>query len=160
MNLTFVVNGEQVNLDVDSGRTLLSILREELGLLGSKPGCEVGDCGACSVLLNGKLANSCLIKVKTLSDAEVVTIEGLCQPDGNPSDLQHAFITHGATQCGYCTPGMIVASEALLRTTPDPSREEIRTGLQGNLCRCTGYLQIIEAVEDVAMQRRNGGQDG
>ena len=159
MKLTFQVNGEQVSLDVDSGRTLLSILREELGLQGSKPGCEVGDCGACSVLLNGELANACLIKAKNLLDMEVVTIEGLREPDGNPSVLQQAFINHGATQCGYCTPGMIVASEALLRMTPDPSRDEIRAGLGGNLCRCTGYIQIIEAVEDAARVRRNGGQD-
>lgn len=161
MDLSFSVNGEVINLKVDSGESLLNILRNRLGLMGSKPGCEVGDCGACSVLLNGKRANSCLIKAKQLQGAEIVTIEGLSQPDGTPNDLQQAFITHGATQCGYCTPGMIMASEALLQETPDPSRQEIRDGLQNNLCRCTGYLQIIEAVEATAVIRKaaEGGQD-
>ena len=161
MDLSFSVNGKAIDLKVDSGESLLNILRNRLGLMGSKPGCEVGDCGACSVLLNGKRANSCLIKAKQLQDAEIVTIEGLSQPDGTPNDLQQAFITHGATQCGYCTPGMIMASEALLQETPDPSRQEIRDGLQHNLCRCTGYLQIIEAVEATAVMRKSaeGGQD-
>jgi carbon-monoxide dehydrogenase small subunit len=161
MDLSFSVNGEGIKLKVDNSESLLSILREHLGLMGSKPGCEVGDCGACSVLVNGELANSCLIKAKQLQDAEVVTIEGLSQPDGTPNDLQQSFITNGATQCGYCTPGMIMASEALLRHTPAPTRQDIREGLKNNLCRCTGYLQIIEAVEATAAIRRTaeGGQD-
>jgi carbon-monoxide dehydrogenase small subunit len=161
MVLRFSVNGETVELTVDTGESLLSILRNRLGLMGPKPGCEVGDCGACSVLLNGKRANACLIKGKQIQDAEVITIEGLSGKDGTPGDLQQAYINYGATQCGYCTPGMIVASEALLRANPDPTREEIKNGLQHNLCRCTGYVEIIEAVEGTALKRKleGGGQD-
>lgn len=136
MKLKFVVNGEKVTLEVDEGQSLLRLLRDGMGLMGSKPGCEVGDCGACSVLLNGELENACLIKAKQLEGAEVVTIEGLSLPDGKLSDLQEAFIEYGATQCGYCTPGMIIASEALLLGNPTPNRAEIREGLKSNLCRC------------------------
>lgn len=155
MNLSFTVNNAEVKLDVSPQQTLLSVLRNRLGLMGTKPGCEVGDCGACSVILDGELARACLIKANQLEGTSVTTIEGIHDEEGGPNDLQQAFIEFGATQCGYCTPGMIIAAEALLNRTLQPTRQEIRQHLEKNLCRCTGYQQIFEAVEHTAELRRN-----
>ncbi len=155
MNLSFTVNNAEVNLEVSPQQTLLSVLRNRLGLMGTKPGCEVGDCGACSVILDGELARACLIKANQLEGTSVTTIEGIHDEEGGPNDLQQAFIEFGATQCGYCTPGMIIAAEALLTRTLQPTRQEIRQHLEKNLCRCTGYQQIFEAVEHTAELRRN-----
>jgi len=160
-DVNFILNGKPVTAQPKPKQTLLHFLREELHLTGTKPGCEIGDCGACSVIIDGELKKSCIYLMKDLDGKEVISIEGIALPDGTPSDLQQAFIDHGATQCGYCTPGMIVAGEALLRNNPQPTEEQIREGLKDNLCRCTGYLQIIEAVADVAQQRarkEEGGQ--
>jgi carbon-monoxide dehydrogenase small subunit len=155
MRVVFTLNEELVELEVGSGTTLLHLLREHLGLTGAKPGCEIGECGACSVILDGRAVNSCQLLAPQVHGREVVTIEGLGAADGGPSDLQRAFVEFGAVQCGYCTPGMVVAAEALLERNPAPNREEIRTGIAGNLCRCTGYQQIVDAIEATAARRRS-----
>jgi carbon-monoxide dehydrogenase small subunit len=157
MQITFELNGRPVTCQVTSKQTLLRLLRDELRLTGAKPGCEKGDCGACSVIVDGKLEKSCLYPARNLEGKVVLTIEGIANPDGSPNDLQQAFLDHGATQCGYCTPGMILAGEALLRQNPNPTRQQIRTAIAGNLCRCTGYLQIIEAIEATAQKRQKEG---
>ena len=134
--------------------TLLRLLRDELRLTGTKIGCEKGDCGSCSVIIDGELKNACIYPARNLEGKSVVTIEGLRNPDGGPNDLQQAFLEHGATQCGYCTPGMLMAAEALLRHNFEPTRGEIREAIAGNLCRCTGYQQIVDAIEATAQTRR------
>jgi len=140
------VNGERREVLVDPYKTLLEVLREDLGLTGTKHGCELGECGACAVLLDGDLALSCLVAAVECDERSVTTVEGLRDgPDLHP--LQAAFADHGATQCGYCTPGMLVAARWVLDRRPDATREEIAEALSGQLCRCTGYLQIYEAVE-------------
>jgi carbon-monoxide dehydrogenase small subunit len=146
-----------MTLQVSSKLTLLRLLRDELKLTGSKIGCEKGDCGACSVIVDGELKNACIYPARNLEGKSVLTIEGLHNPDGSPNDLQKAFLENGATQCGYCTPGMIMAGEALLRHNPNPTRLEIREALAGNLCRCTGYQQIVDAIEETAQKRRQKG---
>jgi CO/xanthine dehydrogenase Mo-binding subunit/aerobic-type carbon monoxide dehydrogenase small subunit (CoxS/CutS family) len=154
MELSFVLNGEEVTLEVDPARPLLDVLRQDLGLTGTKQGCDhEGECGACTVLLDGKPVRSCLTPAGKAAGRAVVTVEGLSGPDGlHP--LQEAFIEVGAVQCGYCTPGMLMTSKALLDRLPDPSREEIVAALAGNLCRCTGYKRIVEAVELAAARMR------
>jgi aerobic-type carbon monoxide dehydrogenase small subunit (CoxS/CutS family) len=153
LRLSFQVNGEGRELLVDSYKTLLEVLREDLGLTGTKHGCELGECGACAVLLDGELALSCLVAAVECQDRAVTTIEGLRDgPELHP--LQAAFADHGAAQCGYCTPGMIVAAKWLLDRKPDATREEIAEALAGQLCRCTGYLQIYEAVESAGRVMR------
>ena len=144
---TLKVNGDTCTVAADSHHTLLEILREELGLTGTKHGCELGECGACAVLIDGQPMLSCLaLPVEHQAPAEIVTVEGLS--DGaRPHALQTAFAELGAAQCGYCTPGMLLAARALLDRSPRPAREEIREALAGNLCRCTGYVKILEAVE-------------
>lgn len=161
MELNFVLNGQPLTIqEVDETCTLLELLRERLGLTGTKHGCDNGVCGACSVLLNGQLTKSCRTTVTKVEGAEVTTIEGLLGADGELSDLQEAFLDYGAVQCGFCTPGMVIAAEALLRRKPNPTRAEIRRGIAGNICRCTGYQQIVNAVEGVATQRlAEGGED-
>ncbi len=154
MKLQFMLNGEPVALDdVPPEMLLVDLLRDVLGLTGAKRGCDTGTCGACSVLLDGKLTKSCRTPVAKVTGRDVVTIEGLCAPDGGLSDLQRAFLAHGAVQCGFCTPGMVLAGEALLRKNPTPTRAEIRRGIAGNLCRCTGYQQIVDAIEATAQAR-------
>ncbi|NPV75565.1 MAG: (2Fe-2S)-binding protein [Anaerolineae bacterium] len=153
MNIAFKLNGKKTSVTIPEDITLLTMLREHLNLTGTKQGCEIGECGACSVLLDGKLVNSCLVLAPQVEGREVVTIEGIRGLDGGPNDLQQNFIDHGAIQCGYCTPGMILASEALLSAHLKPSRSEIREALSGNLCRCTGYQQIVDAVEATAKSR-------
>jgi carbon-monoxide dehydrogenase small subunit len=133
--------------------TLLEYLRESLGLKGAKEGCGVGDCGACTVLLDGSPVNACLTLAVEADGRQVITIEGLCK-DGRLSELQQAFIDHGAVQCGYCSPGMILASQGLLKENPNPTEVDVRRALAGNLCRCTGYDSIVAAVLDVSRKRR------
>ncbi len=153
-DLALTVNGARYERAVET-RTLLSdFLRHDLGLTGTKEGCAVGECGACSVLLDGRLVNSCLTLAAQAAGRNVITIEGIRAADGGPNDLQQSFIDHGAVQCGYCTPGMVLAGEALLTANPNPNRSEIRTAIAGNLCRCTGYQQIVDAVEATAAKRR------
>lgn len=148
-SLVLKVNGESHALQVEPHRSLLDVLREELGLTGTKKGCDAGDCGACTVLLDGAPVNACLVLAVQADGREVSTIEGVAR-DGQLHPLQEAFIEHGAAQCGFCTPGILMNSIALLRETPSPTRTEIQEALSGNLCRCTGYVQIIEAIESVA----------
>jgi len=145
----FQVNGERRTVDVYPMERLLDVLREKLGLTGTKEGCGEGECGACSVLLDGQLVNSCLVPVLQAAGCEVLTIEGLAR-DGELHPLQEAFALAGGAQCGICTPGMILASYALLQRSPRPSDQEIREGLAGNLCRCTGYEKIFESVRQAS----------
>ena len=137
------------------GESLLYVLRERLALMGSKGACEQGECGSCSVLLDNELVCSCLVLAASAPGQEIVTIEGVA-PVGSPSDVQQAFVEFGAVQCGFCTPGLIMAAHALLERTPLPTDTEIREELSGNICRCTGYGRIIEAVQQVAVSRRDG----
>jgi len=149
------LNGKAVTLEVQPHRLLLDLLRDEIGLTGTKEGCGTGDCGACTVLLNGRPVNSCLILSGELDGADIVTIEGLkIGPEFHP--VQKAFIQDGGAQCGYCTPGMLMMSKALLDENLNPTEEEIRFALSGNLCRCTGYAKIIQAVQDAARELRAG----
>ena len=149
VELTFKVNGETVSPRVDFQATLLEVLRNNLELTGTKYGCGEGECGACAVLLDGKLVNSCLVLAVECAGAEVLTIEGL-KTNGRLHPIQQAFIDHGAVQCGFCTPGMIMATYALLQENPSPDEDQIKRGLEGNLCRCTGYRKIIDAVLSLA----------
>jgi aerobic carbon-monoxide dehydrogenase small subunit len=149
IKLEITVNGVKHSLKVDPNLRLLDLIREELDLTGTKEGCGIGECGACTVILDGKAVNSCLILAGQCAGREVVTIEGLS--DGEKlHPLQQAFLDHGAVQCGFCTPGMILSAAALLREQPSPSEDEIRVAISGNLCRCTGYTQIVEAVQAAA----------
>lgn len=153
MQLEFTLNGQAISIEVDPELKLVQLLRDVLGLTGTKFGCGIGVCGVCSVLLDGALVKSCTLLVGRVAGRHVTTIEGIHAPDGGPNDLQQAFLKHGATQCGYCTPGMVLAGEALLRHNPQPTREEIRRAIAGNLCRCTGYQQIVDAIEATAQLR-------
>jgi carbon-monoxide dehydrogenase small subunit len=144
--ISFVVNGTRRETAVPARLSLVDFLREELRLTGTHVGCEHGICGACSVLLDGAAVRSCLMYAVQADGCTLTTIEGLCAPDGKPSPLQDAFCETHALQCGYCTPGMIVAAHALLQDNPSPTEAQIREALSGNLCRCTGYVQIVEAV--------------
>ena len=141
------LNGEEHEVSFDSYKTLLEVLREDLGLMGTKHGCELGECGACAVLMDGQPVLSCLVLGVECDGHEVTTVEGL-DSDGRLHPLQEAFADLGAAQCGYCTPGILVTAKALLDRVPRPTREQIREALSGNLCRCTGYQQIFEAVEE------------
>lgn len=148
--VSFLVNGDPATVAVQVEWSLLRVLRDHLGLMGSKEGCGGGDCGACTVLVDGVAVNSCVFPAVEVEGAEVTTIEGLEAPDGTLHPLQKAFAEYGAVQCGFCTPGMILAAKGLLDRVPQPSEEEIKRALAGNLCRCTGYNQIIEAVKGAA----------
>ena len=141
------INGEEHEVLVDSKRTLLQLLREDLDLTGTKEGCDEGDCGACSVIFNGKVVNSCLVLAVESNGAEITTIEGLHRGE-ELHPIQRAFIDSGAIQCGFCTPGMVVTTKAMLDEIREPSEGDIRGYLQGNLCRCTGYVKIMDAVKD------------
>ena len=147
--LKMVVNGKAVEVMVNPTRTLLKVLREDLGLTGTKKGCEQGDCGACTVLLQGTAVNACLVLASQAEGKEVETIEGLGTPE-HLHPLQKSFIQNGAVQCGFCTPGMLLSALALLRKNPNPTVEQIRRGISGNLCRCTGYTKIVKAIQDVS----------
>jgi aerobic carbon-monoxide dehydrogenase small subunit len=151
---TLNVNGEAQQVrDSWLGENLMDVLRDRLGLMGSKGACEQGECGSCSVLVDGHLVCSCLVMAASAVGQQVVTIEGVA-PVGSPSDVQQAFVDFGAVQCGFCTPGLIMAVHNLLERTPDPGDTEIREELAGNICRCTGYGRIIDAVQQVAVARR------
>jgi carbon-monoxide dehydrogenase small subunit len=150
MNLEFILNNRPRSIPYAPGHeTLLHVLRERLGMLGTKEGCGVGECGACTVLLDGEPVNACLTNAWKASGREVTTIEGLAS-EGGLHPLQEAFMESGAIQCGFCTPGMIMAAYALLKREPQPDEDQIKTALEGNLCRCTGYKHIIEAVQAAA----------
>src|ERR687883_2161572 len=152
--LTLDVNGELLPVFVPVHKTLLEVLREDLDLTGTKHGCELGECGACAVLIDGQAVLSCLaLPVEHQAPAQIVTVEGLAS-GARPHPLQTAFAELGAAQCGYCTPGMLVTAKALLDSTPSPSREQVVEALSGNLCRCTGYVKIFEAVELAAARLR------
>ena len=156
--LSLDVNGKNVEAEVPSRQTLVDFLRDTLRLTGTHVGCEHGICGACSVLLDGEPVRSCLMYAVQAEGCSITTIEGLSQPDGTPGALQDAFCEAHALQCGYCTPGMIVASHALLEANPAPSEAEIRDAIGGNLCRCTGYQQIVEAVQLAASKLAKGAK--
>jgi carbon-monoxide dehydrogenase small subunit len=147
--ITLKVNGETADVLFAPNKSLLELLREDLGLTGTKHGCELGECGACAVLMNGRPVLSCLVLAVECDGAEIVTVEGLAD-DARLHPLQEAFADCGAAQCGYCTPGFLVAAKALLDEKPAATRQEITNALSGNLCRCTGYIQIFEAVEEAA----------
>jgi len=147
--LAFTVNGERVECVVPAHKTLLEVLREDLALTGTKHGCELGECGACAVVVDGRPVLSCLLVAPECEGADILTIEGLAD-DARLHPLQEAFADLGAAQCGYCTPGFLVTAKVLLDQKPNATREEIKEALSGNLCRCTGYLQIYEAVEEAA----------
>jgi carbon-monoxide dehydrogenase small subunit len=150
--VSFLINGKEAKLRAHPMERLLDVLRNELGLTGAKEGCGEGECGSCSVLLDGMLVNSCLVPVAQANGASIVTIEGLSTHD-LMSPLQQAFLECGGAQCGICTPGMILAAVHLLEKKPEPALDDIREGLAGNLCRCTGYMQIFEAVAKAAQRR-------
>jgi carbon-monoxide dehydrogenase small subunit len=153
-SVTVTVNGAEEQLEVPSNMTLLQMLRERLALTGTKNGCEAGECGACTVLVDGEPVNSCLMLAVEADGREVLTVEGLA-PEGQLSPLQQAFVEHNAVQCGFCTPGMLMSAHALLKRNPQPSPEEIKQALVGNLCRCTGYVRVIDAILAAA---ENGGR--
>ena len=154
MRLTCTVNGEQRQADLDwEGESLLYVLRERLGLPGSKNACEQGECGSCSVLLDGVLVCACLVLAAQAEGKELVTVEGLAPNDDDLDPVQQAFVDAGAVQCGFCTPGLIIATHDLLDRNPDPEDGEIREALAGNLCRCTGYEKILDAVRIAARAR-------
>lgn len=144
--INLIVNGQKYQVEVEDNKTLLYVLREVLNLTGTKEGCGIGECGSCTVLMNGKLVKSCLILAKQAEGKEITTIEGLSK-NNDIHPIQQSFVDVGAVQCGYCTPGMVLATKALLDKTPEPTPEEIKVGLSGNLCRCTGYTKILKAVE-------------
>jgi carbon-monoxide dehydrogenase small subunit len=150
--ISFILNGSEVNVTVDGHLRLIDVLRNTIGLTGTKEGCGQGECGACTVIVDGRAVNSCLYPALEIEGKRVTTIEGLQMPGQKLSMIQQAFVDHGAIQCGFCTPGMIISAKALLDSNPNPSDEEIRNALQGNLCRCTGYVQIVEAVKHTARQ--------
>ncbi len=153
MRVRVKVNGGLYERDVSDQRTLLHFLREDLGLTGTKEGCGAGECGACSVILDGRIVNSCLVLAAEVDGSEIETIEGEAK-DGELSELQKAFDRGHAVQCGFCTPGMIMVAKDLLRRIPNPTREQVIEGIEGNFCRCTGYQQIVESILDASARMR------
>jgi len=154
--VTLKVNGIEYKVNVEADMNLLEVLRDKLHITSPKVGCNTGDCGACTVILDGKLVKSCITNIMVADGKEVLTVEGLSKP-GKLHPIQQSFYENGATQCGFCTPGMIMATKALLDSNPNPTEEEIREALSGNLCRCTGYTNIIKAVKEAA-KIMNGGE--
>ena len=144
--ISITVNSKPYQLSIPPWRTLLEVIREDLGLTGTKEGCGLGECGACTVIMEGRAVNSCLVLATEADGKQITTIEGLADGD-KLHPLQQAFVDHGGLQCGFCTPGMIMSAKALLDENPNPSEEEIRRGIAGNLCRCTGYTKIIESIK-------------
>lgn len=151
--IKFNINGRDVELNVDVRKSLLEVIRNDLGLVGSKEACGVGECGACTVKINDEAIDSCIYLAVWADGKTITTIEGITHKDGSLTDVQRNFIDAGAVQCGFCTPGLIMSSSILLETNKMPTRQEIRRGLSGNLCRCTGYSKIINAVENTAKER-------
>ncbi len=145
-NISFILNGQNFSIDCNPSLRLLDLLRDELNLTGTKEGCSIGECGACTVIFNGKAANSCLILAGQINNSEITTVEGLNE-NGELHKLQKMFLEKGAVQCGFCTPGALMAAYALLLENQNPTEEEIKVALSGNLCRCTGYKQMIDAVK-------------
>jgi carbon-monoxide dehydrogenase small subunit len=143
------INGKKVSLEVEAGETALEVIRDRLLLKGTKEGCGIGECGACTIVVDGKSVNACLMLAAQLNGREIMTVEGL-EEDGGLNPLQQAFIDHHAVQCGFCTPGLLMSSYALLKENPNPDRREVIDAISGNLCRCTGYQQIVNSVEDAA----------
>jgi aerobic carbon-monoxide dehydrogenase small subunit len=154
MKVEFVLNGSRIVIDVDPDRRVVDILREDFQLTGTKEGCGSGECGSCTILVDGESRLSCLMLAAQLEGKTITTIEGLA-PDGKMHPLQEAFIEYGAVQCGFCTPGMVMAAVDLLSKNPAPDRQEVREGISGNLCRCTGYQKIVDAVEAMAKAKKN-----
>lgn len=148
--IEFTLNGQPATAEVSPSDTLLKVLRDDFELMGAKEGCGVGECGACTVIMDGQAVSSCLLPALEAEGASVETVEGLARPDGGLHPIQESFVEHGAIQCGFCTPGMVMSAKALLDKNPRPSEDQIRTALEGNLCRCTGYHQIVTAVKAVA----------
>jgi carbon-monoxide dehydrogenase small subunit len=153
IELSFKLNGKTVEVAVGPGTLLVDLLREDFGLTGTKVGCREGECGACTVLVDGEAYNSCLMPALKVQGREVTTIEGLQKADGSLDPIQEAFMDAGAAQCGFCTPGMIMSAKALLDSNPNPEENEIRTALSGVLCRCTGYRKIVQAVKSAASSK-------
>lgn len=156
MIIEFTLNGEKYKKNADPGKRLVDFLREDMGLTGTKEGCGEGECGACTVVLDGRAVHSCLVLAGQINGKRLLTVEGLAR-DGELSPLQKAFIEHGAIQCGYCTPGMLMSSAALLAENPSPTEDEVRTALAGNICRCGDYSAIIDAVLDAAERYKKEG---
>jgi carbon-monoxide dehydrogenase small subunit len=150
--IKFSLNGESTELEIEPHLTLLQLLRDRLELTGTKEGCGMGECGACTVLVDGKTVNSCILPAMEVDGKSVTTIEGLTDAQGNLHPIQKAFIEYGAVQCGFCSPGMVLSAKALLDENSKPTDEEIRHGISGNLCRCTGYLQIVQAIKAASGQ--------
>ena len=150
--INFILNEEPIQVEIEPHLTLLQVLREKLELTGTKEGCGMGECGACTVLLDGKTVNSCIFPAVEVEGKSVTTIEGVIDAQGNLHPIQKAFVEYGAIQCGFCTPGMVLSAKALLDEKPKPTEDEIRNGIAGNLCRCTGYLQIVQAIKAVSDQ--------
>ncbi len=154
IELSFKLNGKTVDVAVGPGTLLVDLLREDFGLTGTKVGCREGECGACTVLVDGEAYNSCLMPALKVQGREVTTIEGLQKADGSLDPIQEAFMDAGAAQCGFCTPGMIMSAKALLDSNPNPEENEIRKALSGVLCRCTGYRKIVQAVKNAAADKQ------
>lgn len=159
IRLDFRVNERKYNLNIDERLRLIDVLRDLIGLTGTKEGCSEGECGACSVIMDGKLVNSCLVMAFQAQGSSIITIEGLGD-DENLDPIQRGFLEAGAVQCGYCIPGMILAAKVLLDKNPNPTDEEIRKAISGNLCRCTGYNKIVEGVKKASLYLRGGEVDG
>jgi carbon-monoxide dehydrogenase small subunit len=158
MTLHTSVNGRACTVEIDPRRTLLDLLRDTLGLTGTKRGCEIGECGACTVLLDGMAVNACLVLAPQVEGREITTVEGLA-PGGALAPLQEAFLDHDAVHCGFCTPGMLMSARDLLDHDPSPTERDIRVAISGNLCRCSGYVQIVEAIEDAAQRERGAAPE-
>lgn len=155
--VNFKINGTPIHTSIEPNISLLTFIREHMGLKGTKEGCGAGDCGTCTVLVNGETVNSCLMLAVEADGKEILTVEGLAK-NGEIDPIQQAFIDEGAVQCGYCTPGMLMSTKAILDKNPEPSEEEIKKGLSGNLCRCTGYKQIVNAVKRAVELRKRKGE--
>ncbi len=152
ITITTRINQKQHTLTIAPNITLLSFLRDELGLTGTKCGCEIGECGACTVMMNGKAVNSCLVLAPQIDGQEILTVEGLAE-DGKLTPLQESFLDHDAVHCGFCTPGMLMSAKDLLNENPNPTEEEVRIAISGNLCRCSGYQQIVDAIIQVKSEK-------
>lgn len=160
ISLTFVLNGKMMTMKTLPDRRVIDLIREDLGLTGTKEGCGTGECGVCTILVDGESRLSCLMLAAQLEGRSITTVEGLDEEDDETRRIQAAFIRHGAVQCGFCTPGMVMAVADLLKREPEPDRARIREGISGNLCRCTGYQKIVDAVEAVVTEMRGKGKEG